>query len=59
MIVLLGLVMGFGEIMLLSGILFLIFGASQMPKYSGAIKKSFRRFRKALGGSVPDDDPAD
>jgi len=56
---LIALVMGFGEIMLLSGILFLIFGASQMPKYSGAIKKSFRSFRRALGGSANDEDPAE
>lgn len=55
-----GLVLGFGEIFVLSLLLFLLVGASGMSRYGKTIRETINRFRSSLQGSNPEEDaPSD
>lgn len=52
-----GLVLGFGEMVILSVVLFLLVGASGMSRYGESIKKTVQRFRKSLSAPNQEEDP--
>ncbi len=42
--------LGFGELVLIFGVLLLVFGAKRLPEIGGAMGKSIRDFKQAVSG---------
>jgi sec-independent protein translocase protein TatA len=42
--------LGFGELVLIFGVLLLVFGAKRLPEIGGAMGKSIRDFKRSVSG---------